>query len=124
MHLGSLFLDSCICCSDVAILGTFLAVYLQLETQKSAAGMSLQTLIAVVSCRELHLLSHPLGIHYRPIVIPMILYILFDIVNGIAGFACVAKFMSHKATYEMDKDNFGIQIFDSLQITPKSGVFP
>jgi hypothetical protein len=121
MGLGNLFLDGCIISSDVCILGTFAAVFLQLFTSQSAEGMSLQTLIAVVTSRSLHLLSHWLGIHYRPTQIWSSLYFLFDIVNAAVGIGCISIFMVHKGSYDEEKDNFGIHIFDRFQLIPKSG---
>jgi len=123
MLFGQLFLDGCIMSSDVAILGTFLAVFLQLKTTQSCQGMSLQTLIAVVSARVLHLCSHWFNIHYRPQELPASMYFGFDIINAAIGIGCIMIFTVHKETYEMEKDNFGIHIFDRFQLTPKSGLF-
>lgn len=123
MGFGQFWLDGCIIFSDFAILGTFAAVVLQLKESKSCVGMSLQTLIAVVSSRELHLCSHWLGIHYRPQELPMFLYYTMDILNAGVGIACIVMFWSLKSTYETDKDSFGIEFFDRFQLVPKTGFF-
>merc|ERR1712032_342311 len=47
--IGTCWLDGLILCSDIAIGGTFVTVFEQLRRTKSSAGISLQTLIAIVS---------------------------------------------------------------------------
>lgn len=123
MQIGQLFLDGCILCSDVAILGTFIAVILQIKNARSTVGMSLQTLIAVVSSRNLHLCSHWLGIHYRPQEISAAPYFVFDIVNAGLGIGCIVIFLALVETYEKEKDNFGLALFERLDLIPKSGLF-
>lgn len=115
-------LDGFIFGSDLAIGGTFLAVFQKLRTSGSAAGLSLQTLVAIVTARSLHLLSHFFGLHYQPAVMPMEMFYLLDGANALVGLLCLfifAKF--YYSTYEQDKDNFGIQIFDALDCLPKTG---
>merc|ERR1712183_976295 len=85
--------------------------------------MSLQTLVAIVSARVLHLFSHWLGIHYKPQDIPFPVYFTFDIVNSGMGIGCIMLFLCHRSTYEMEKDNFGLQLFDKFGLTPKAGLF-
>jgi len=82
--------------------------------------MSLQTLICQVTARCLHLLSHWFEIHYRPVEIPFALYFGFDVVSAVSGIGCITMFMKVKSTYESEKDNFGITIFDCL--VPKTGI--
>jgi len=123
MSLGQFFLDGCIICSDLAILGTFAAVFLQLKNNQSAQGMSLQTLIAVVTSRTLHFCSHWFDIHYRPQEIPSALYFMFDIINAAAGISCIVMFAKYISTYDSENDNFGIAIFDKFQMVPTSGIF-
>eukprot|EP00929_Paragymnodinium_shiwhaense_P040415 TRINITY_DN21106_c0_g1_i1.p1 TRINITY_DN21106_c0_g1~~TRINITY_DN21106_c0_g1_i1.p1 ORF type:complete len:263 (+),score=43.64 TRINITY_DN21106_c0_g1_i1:112-900(+) len=123
MGVGSLWLDSCIMFSDMAIFGTFAAVFSQLNGKRSAEGMSLQTLIAVVSARVIHLGSQLLGIHYRPTDFPSSIYLFSDIVNAAAGVACIALFVKCRSTYEVEKDNFGIHLFDRLKLVPEKGFF-
>jgi len=98
------------------------AVFLQLKTHKSTVGMSLQSLIAIVSARNLHLLSHWLGIHYRPNELSMTMFFGIDVINAVAGIGCIVIFMAHKSTYEIDKDNFGLAFFDRFQLIPKTGL--
>merc|ERR1712125_205076 len=46
-----------------------------------------------------------------------------DVVSACAGFACLYSFCAyHYSTYEVDKDNFGIQILESFNCMPKVGV--
>lgn len=119
--LGRLCLDSLIICSDASLGGTFLAVLLKLQSSRSAAGLSLQTLVTVVAARTLHLASHFLKLHYQPTVLPWILYPAFDVVNAGLGITCVFLFGSYyRASYEAEKDNFGIQIYDKLGLLPKA----
>lgn len=105
--LSFAILDLSILFSDVSILASFVALYLQVKTRKSALGLSLQTVGAVASSRLLHLLSHPLGVHFRPDTIPLGLYVLLDYCNAILGFFVLYFIcMHHMATYEAEKDNF------------------
>jgi len=120
---GSLMLDGFILASDVALSGTFAAVLLQLRAKKSAAGLSLQTLLALVFARSLHLLSHPMGLHYRPSTLPAVLYSLTDACNAIAGIGLLWVVMRFFwGSYEEEKDNFGIQILDLFQCVPTTGI--
>mmetsp|Transcript_26409 Transcript_26409/g.54771 ORF Transcript_26409/g.54771 Transcript_26409/m.54771 type:complete len:264 (-) Transcript_26409:112-903(-) len=115
MWFGQLFLDSLIVCSDLSLLGTFLALFLKLQTSRSSAGLSLQTLISVVSARSLHLVSHLVRLHYQPTVVPWILFPVVDIVNASLGIVCVVIFtMFYYRSYEKEKDNFGIQAIERL----------
>lgn len=107
----------------MCILGTFGAVFLQLKTQSSPQGMSLQTLIAVVTARTLHLFSHWFEIHYRPQEIAFALYFMMDIINAVVGISCIIMFLQLKSTYDSEKDNFGIAIFDRFQLVPETGIF-
>lgn len=122
VQFGELMLDGFIFGADLAIGATFLAVFQKLRTTRSAAGLSLQTLVAIVTARCLHLLSHPLALHYSPTVLPKELFCLLDGVNALMGVACLFIFGTYYySTYEVDKDNFGIQIFDAFDCLPKSG---
>lgn len=115
-------LDSFILGADLALGGTFLAVFQKLRTSRSAAGLSLQTLVAIVTARCLHCLSHPMALHYSPAVLPRSVFYILDGANAIAGVTClfvIAKY--YYSTYEVEKDNFGIQIFDAFDCLPKSG---
>mmetsp|Transcript_66207 Transcript_66207/g.175408 ORF Transcript_66207/g.175408 Transcript_66207/m.175408 type:complete len:264 (-) Transcript_66207:475-1266(-) len=123
MKWGLFFLDGCIVGSDLSITCTFVALILQMRSAKSAEGLSLQTLIAVVTSRILHFFSQSVGIHYRPNVLPSDMYYMFDVVNVVVGLGCIALFMKHRATYEVDKDNFGLQLFERFDLLPRSGPF-
>jgi hypothetical protein len=46
-----------------------------------------------------------------------------DVANAFAGLVCLWNFCVHfYPTYEIDKDNFGIQLFDRFNCLPKSGI--
>ena len=136
--------------SDLCIGGTFVVVFLRLRKSRSAAGLSLQTLATVVGARVLHLLScsvetsvagsrvheaiflslvaclhecrgHYIGLHYRPNVLPWLLYPFIDVVSACIGCALLASFcLYYYPSYEKDKDNFGIHIFERLDLLPKN----
>lgn len=120
---GQLVLDGLILCSDVAIGGTFVALFQKLRTTKSSAGISLQTLVAIVSARCLHLGSHGFGMHYRPVELPLLFFTIMDVLNSLAGMACLSLFALRYHTYEEEKDNFGIQLFEGVRWLPKWGGF-
>jgi len=121
---GQCFLDGLIFCSDCCTCGTFVSIVLRLRTNKSAAGMSLQTVITVVAARTLHLCSHLLGLHYVPAVMPRAFFPAMDVVNAAIGAGCLYFFCTmYYNTYEKEKDNFGIHIFQKLDLLPKTGPF-
>jgi len=124
---GQLYLDGLIATSDVCIFGTFLTVCIKLKTSKSSAALSLQTLSAVVIARALHALSHPIGVHFLPAVLPWSLYVTMDALNACVGLACLAAFLLYYyPSYEREKDNFGIQLAQRLLdigVLPKSELF-
>lgn len=122
MRFGELMLDGFILGSDLAIGGTFLAVFQKLRTSRSAAGLSLQTLVAIVTARSLHLFSHNFGLHYQPVVMPSAIFYLLDIANALLGAFCLFTFAKYYKSYELEKDNFGIQIFDAFDCLPKTGL--
>jgi len=100
-------LDTLIVLSDVSLFFSLFSVLQQLRTTKSAKGISLLTLATIVFARTLHSMSHPLfGLHYRPQVLPMTLYMLMDLVNATLGMSTVALFVKYWSSYEVDKDNF------------------
>lgn len=116
---GQAFLDLLIVCSDIATSGSFVAVFAQLRSTGSASGLSLQTLLAVVSARCLHIFSHGFGLHYVPAVLPWIVYPILDACNSTAGLLCFFTFFAqYYHTYERAKDNFGIHIFEKLGWVP------
>jgi len=108
MGLASfVFCDLAILCSDLSIFGSFLALYYQVKNRKSAVGISLQTVGAVAAARTIHLLSHPLDIHFLPTTLPFALYVLMDYVNAMFGcFVLFVMVRDYWNTYEADKDNF------------------
>ncbi|KAF4689019.1 hypothetical protein FOZ60_002120 [Perkinsus olseni] len=115
MATTSLFLDSLILGADAALLGSFAAVYYQVKKTRSAAGLSFQTLGCVAAARCLHLLSHPLGLHFRPTVLPFWLYGLMDILNAAFGtYVLVHTTTRYKPSYEAKKDNFGQAFFERM----------
>jgi len=119
--LGQFFLDVLIVCADLSLLGTFLAVFLKLQTSRSSAGLSLQTLITVVSARSLHLVSHFVKLHYQPTIVPWLLFPVIDVVNATLGITCVVIFtVFYYNSYEKEKDNFGIQALERLGLVPPS----
>lgn len=120
--LSDLVFDSLILGSDVSSAGAFAAVFVKLRSSQSAAGLSLQSLVAVLSVRFLHLCSHLMKLHYTPKVLPKILYPWLDAGVVASGFACIVLLLTrYFSTYEVEKDNFGIQLFDKLQLMPQNG---
>lgn len=120
MRLGELFLDGLIHCSDLCIGGTFVVIFLKLQKSKSASGLSLQTLATVVGARVLHLISHVIGLHYKPTVMPWFIFPMIDIISACAGVAVLAAFsLLYYHSYEKDKDNFGIHVFERLELLSK-----
>lgn len=100
-------LDSIIVLSDVSLFLSLFSVLQQLRTSKSAKGISLLSLSTIVFARTLHSLSHPLfGLHYRPQVLPTVLYLFLDILNASLGMFTVALFVKYWSSYEVEKDNF------------------
>lgn len=122
MWFGQLFLDGCIVCSDLATGATFVVLLLKLSKDRSAKGLSLQTVLAVVSARCLHMMSHLVGLHYTPSVLPWILYPSIDIINAIIGGTTLFVFCTqYFDSYEKEKDNFGIHVFQKFDLLPKRG---
>jgi len=122
MFLGQLYLDGLIFTSDLCTFGTFISLAWKLHKSKSAAGLSLQTLVTVVGARSLHLLSHVMRLHYLPAVIPWLLYPSMDVVNAAAGILLLTSFvLLYYRTYEREKDNFGVAVLQKLDLLPKSG---
>jgi len=123
---GYLVLDCLIVGSDLTTVGMFVAVLLRLRESGTSAGLSLQTLIAIFSARLMHLGSHgwPIYLHYSPKVLPMAPYFLSDVATVMAGGASIWSILGrYYGTYELEKDNFGIQVLDKLGWIPKSGPF-
>lgn len=119
MWWGQLFLDGLISCSDLAIGCSFIAVLLKLKETGSSKGLSLQTLVAVISARSLHILSHPIGLHYMPGVLPWAVYPFVDLVNAAIGITCVFfATTQYFKTYEREKDNFGINLLQKVGVLP------
>jgi hypothetical protein len=118
---GLLMLDGFILASDVAIFGSFAAVLSKLTVSKSSAGLSLQSLVALVGARCLHLCSHGFRLHYTPQFLPWTAFALLDVINAVAGLACLVL-MGRRfyKSYDAEKDNFGIQLFDRLGWVPTS----
>jgi len=119
-----LMFDGFIMGSDLSVGFAFLAVLAKLMKEGNAAGLSLQSIIAVLTLRTLHACSHYVGIHFRPRAMPMWPYKVSDVLVVVAGVACLVGILTkHYKTYEVDKDNFGIQLFDRFGLTPSSGLF-
>mmetsp|Transcript_13335 Transcript_13335/g.38301 ORF Transcript_13335/g.38301 Transcript_13335/m.38301 type:complete len:263 (+) Transcript_13335:102-890(+) len=122
MWFGQTFLDALILCSDLCTCGTFVSLALNLRKKKSGAGLSLQSLSTVVAARCLHLLSHWLRLHYLPAMLPWVMYAFLDMFNVMAGVGLLATFvLQFFDTYEREKDDFGIHIFERLDVLPKTG---
>lgn len=118
--LGQLFLDLLIIASDVSTLGSFVSVFMNLCKSGSSAGHSLQTLLVVVSARCVHSCSHFFGMHFRPTVLPWVAYPALDLCNFLAGVLCFVAFFSQcYSTYDREKDNFGVPLYEKLGILQK-----
>ncbi|CAJ1338436.1 unnamed protein product [Effrenium voratum] len=121
MQWGELLLDLLINCSDLCISGTFVVLFLQLRKNRSAAGLSLQTLSTIVGARVIHLISHGCGLHYVPNVLPWFIYPTIDVVSSCIGVALLLSFVYYYyPSYEKEKDNFGIHIFERFELIPKN----
>lgn len=122
MWWGQVFLDGLIMGSDFCTGGTYVTIFLKLRNTKSAVGMSLQTLITIVSARMLHLVSHFIGLHYQPAILPWTVFALLDVANAVAGGCLLFAFVSmYYSSYEKAKDNFGIHFFTKFNLLPKTG---
>jgi hypothetical protein len=121
MGLGSfLFSDLAIFFSDLSIFASFVALYLQVKNRKSAAGVSLQTVGAVAAARTIHVLSHPLDLHFMPDTIPFALSVLMDYLNAFTGcFVLWFIIHNHWSTYESEKDNFSQNFLLKIGIDAK-----
>eukprot|EP00927_Polykrikos_kofoidii_P070539 TRINITY_DN6693_c0_g3_i1.p1 TRINITY_DN6693_c0_g3~~TRINITY_DN6693_c0_g3_i1.p1 ORF type:complete len:265 (+),score=29.53 TRINITY_DN6693_c0_g3_i1:140-934(+) len=123
-EIGKLCLDGLIVCSDLCICGTFASVLMKLKRDRNAVGLSLQTLTAVIMARSLHVFSHLLGLHYKPTQLPITLYVMLDLLNAALGMAAIVTFITQfMSTYEREKDNFGIHLFQRFNLLPKKGPF-
>lgn len=123
MDFGQMFLDLLIASSDIATTGSFIAIFLKLQKTGSASGVSLMTLLALVSARTLHIGSHGLGLHYIPTQLPWILYPILDVCNCFAGLLCFGTFLSqHYHTYETEKDSFGMRFIEKTRILPPEAI--
>jgi hypothetical protein len=64
------------------------------------------------------------SIHYVPKAMWMFPFKVFDFAVVGAGVTCVVALLTkYYSTYEVEKDNFGIQIFDRWDLLPKDGYF-
>lgn len=116
---GWFTLDTLIILSDLSTFGIFVSISLMLVQKKSAAGISLQTLIAVVSQRFVHFQSHRLSVHYIPHVLSFSMYYALDVLNVLSGCLLICVFvLKFYATYEKEKDTFGFQFVEDF-IPPK-----
>jgi len=123
MDVGHIFLDLLIASSDVATIGSFIAIFLKLQKTGSAVGVSLLTLLALVSARTLHIASHGLGLHYIPTQLPWVLYPFLDACNCCAGVVCFGAFLfQHYHTYEREKDSFGMRFLEKTRILPQEAI--
>ena len=125
LPLGCVRVRACVAgrihCSDVCISGTFVVLFLQLRKTRSAAGFSLQTLATVVGARVIHLISHNIQLHYSPNVLPWFIYPTMDVFSACAGVALLLSFcLYYFPSYEKEKDNFGIHIFERLELVGKN----
>eukprot|EP00931_Biecheleriopsis_adriatica_P031885 TRINITY_DN18650_c0_g1_i1.p1 TRINITY_DN18650_c0_g1~~TRINITY_DN18650_c0_g1_i1.p1 ORF type:complete len:258 (-),score=41.19 TRINITY_DN18650_c0_g1_i1:184-957(-) len=119
---GPLLLDSLVFASDLALTGAFAAVISKFRSSRSSAGLSLQSLAAIVGARSLHLFSHVLGLHYRPMALTPTMFQFVDLFNAVLGFFCLyllaVKFYN---SYDGEKDSFGIQVLEQIGCLPKTG---
>lgn len=119
-----LFFDGLIAGSDLATFGAFAAILVKMKGTRSAAGLSLQSIMAILTLRTLHLCSHLWGNHYVPKAMWMFPFKVLDIAVVVAGVACVVALLTkYYPTYEVEKDNFGIQLFDRWDLLPRDGSF-
>lgn len=121
MSHAEFLLDFIILASDVSTGCAFVSVIHRLQSTGSAEGLSLQTLIAAVSIRCLHLLSYHLELHYTPAVLPHSFFVTLDAANALAALGSLLLFLVNIRTYESKKDTFGAQVFDKFDCLPKRG---
>jgi len=119
-----LLFDSLIVGSDVATFGAFAAVLWRMKTTRSASGLSLQSLVAILTLRVLHMCSHMWSMHYVPKALWMFPFKILDVAVVVAGITCVVALLTkYYSSYEVEKDNFGIQLFDRWDLLPRDGSF-
>eukprot|EP00397_Hematodinium_sp_SG-2012_P029774 GEMP01031483.1.p1 GENE.GEMP01031483.1~~GEMP01031483.1.p1 ORF type:complete len:255 (+),score=35.39 GEMP01031483.1:90-854(+) len=108
---GRLLLDVLILGSDVSLTCSLVSVLNQLKTTKTARSMSLLTLSAIVLSRCVHGLSHLFGLHFDSSELPMLTYLLTDVINAVLGIYIVYFFMKYfRTTYEQENDDFGAML--------------
>jgi len=123
MRWGELLLDGLIHGSDLCIGGTFVMIFLKLRKTKSASGLSLQTLATVVGARVLHLLSHIIGLHYQPTVMPWFVFPTIDVINAVIGVSLLVTLsLNFYNSYEKAKDNFGIHALEKLKLVSEDSL--
>jgi hypothetical protein len=121
MGLASfVFCDLAILFSDLSILGSFVALYYQVTSRKSAVGVSLQTVGAVAVARTIHLISHPLDIHFLPDTLPFAIFVLMDYLNAFLGcYVLWVIIRDYWDTYEAEKDNFSQSFLLKVGMSPE-----
>eukprot|EP00927_Polykrikos_kofoidii_P051178 TRINITY_DN44982_c0_g1_i1.p1 TRINITY_DN44982_c0_g1~~TRINITY_DN44982_c0_g1_i1.p1 ORF type:complete len:264 (-),score=30.00 TRINITY_DN44982_c0_g1_i1:91-882(-) len=119
--LGELFFDTLVITGDICIFGTFASVLFKLLRDKTSAGLSLQTILLVVVARTMHIWSHFLSMHYSPRQLPWLIYPALDVTNGTLGILVLVVFSTFFfSTYEKEKDNFGMLLFNRFKLVPKT----
>jgi hypothetical protein len=115
--------DGLILGSDVAACAAFLAVIYRMRVSKSASGISLQSIGAIFTLRVLHAMSHMWKMHYMPRLLPMFIFKFADFAVVLSGALCILAILTtFYRSYEVEKDNFGIQLFDKFGILPHLGM--
>lgn len=115
---GAICLDGMVICADVATGVAFSAILQRIKTTASTEGLSLQTLVALVTVRLLHLRCWHIGLHYQPLAIPANIFFGLDVVTALAGLASLSLFFLHFETYESSKDTFGSQLCTKYNVLP------
>jgi ER lumen protein retaining receptor len=101
-------IDCLIIGADLSLFLAFASVSYQVVFNKSAAGLSLQTLFIVVFTRVFHLLSHPLDLHFEPTMVPSWIYGFFDVLTSTFGVLIIYYVFSKLLhSYDSDLDTFG-----------------
>jgi hypothetical protein len=121
---GKLVLDGLNLGYDIANAGTFVTILQQCHSTGSSARISYQSVVALVLFRCLHFINHFFSNYSMPLLIPQALPLIVDFVGAALAIFCACFLLQRRLlqTYEQDKDDFGIQVFERLNCRPTVGL--